>query len=140
MSAGFTARRLVFALIAAITLTVTGCSGDPKKQILGKWEPTDSGDIQALEFNSGGGLKVFLKGDTAPVEGTYELEGGKTLKVKIRKQIESRLNERVQRIGTNSVTIPFWLMFDEKPTEVSLSGSELAVKDGEKNRTYKRVK
>lgn len=133
-------RRLVFAIVAVITMTATGCSDDPKKQIVGKWEPTDSSDVQAIEFEADGKLKVHLKGDTAPVEGTYELEGGKNLKVKVRKQIESRMFERAKKVGTNAATIPFWMMSEEKATEVTLTGAELTLKDGDKNRTFKRVK
>lgn len=123
-----------------VALTGTGCSAEPKKQIVGKWDAADgSSDVQALEFVSDGVLKVYLKGDATPVEGTYELDGGKLLKVKVRSQITARLKERAQRVGTNSVSVPFWIM-KEQPTEVTLSKTELAVPDGDKKHTYNRAK
>jgi len=50
--------------------------------------------------------------------------------------IQARLKERVERAGTSSVKIPFWLMTGGT-VEVSVSGSELTLKDVKANKMFK---
>jgi hypothetical protein len=134
-------RRAAWGLVLAAALAAAACSSDPKKQIVGKWEETEGGgDLEAVEFDGDGGVKVYLKGDSEPVRGTYELVGGKELKLdKVYKGIMARLDERLKVRGANSVTLPGWIMYDKK-VEVAVSSSELEVKDGGKTRKYRRVK
>src|SRR5207245_6333919 len=103
-----TPKRAFVALAVAGVLVVGGCSSDPKKQIVGKWDAAaDDGDLRALEFAADGGLKVYLRGDDDPVAGTYSLEDGKKLKVDVFKPLMARLDERVKGRGTTTIELPF---------------------------------
>jgi hypothetical protein len=133
-----TSSKISFLIPTVVLVLAAGCSSDPKKQIVGKWEATEDSDVRVLEFDGAGGMKAYLKGDEEPVSGTYELADGKTLTANIRKPIEDRLQERVKRSGTSSVSMPFWVAAGR--AEVAFNGSEMTVKHNDKTLTYKRAK
>jgi hypothetical protein len=127
------------ALLPLAALLLAGCSSDPKRQIVGKWEATeDRDDVRALEFDANGGVKAYLKGDDEPVDGTYELADGKTLTHKLEPAIMKRLQERVKRRGTSTILLPPWVVGGQ--AEVAFTGSEMSVKTTAKTTTYKRTK
>jgi hypothetical protein len=116
---------------ACLALVVTSCSTDPKKAIVGKWAPVESGDVESVEFGADGSLKVKLRGIDPIAEGTYKFVDDQTIQADVLQGIRSALKL------PGKLSVPFWLMTTK--AKFNASGNELRIAEDKKEHVYRLV-
>lgn len=120
-----------------LALVPCGCSGDTRQQIVGKWRPKDSADIEYLEFGADGKLRLQIRGCEQAASGTYKFLDSGTIETDARQAIITALKSQG---GQRSAVISWWMLSGK--ANVAISGNQLTLSEpgGKDKEVYERTK